>query len=78
MSDQLIERRQFGTKSDTISVLGFGGVIVTNTFGETAGRYVSEAIEAGVNYFDVGPFYGNAQEILGPALAPYREECFLA
>jgi aryl-alcohol dehydrogenase-like predicted oxidoreductase len=78
MSGQLIERRQFGTTSDTISVLGFGGVIVTNVFPETASRYVSEAVEAGVNYFDVGPFYGNAQELLGPALAPYREDCFLA
>ena len=78
MPDQLIERHQFGTTSDTISVLGFGGVIVTNVFPETASRYVSEAVEAGVNYFDVGPFYGNAQELLGPALAPYREDCFLA
>jgi len=31
-----------------------------------------------VNYFDVAPFYGNAQRRLGPALRPYREKCFLA
>ena len=33
---------------------------------------------AGINYFDVAPSYGNAQERLGPALAPYRKNCFLA
>jgi aryl-alcohol dehydrogenase-like predicted oxidoreductase len=32
----------------------------------------------GVNYFDVATGYGNAQERLGPALAPYRKNCFLA
>ncbi len=29
-------------------------------------------------YFDVAPYYGNAQERLGPALKPYRHNCFLA
>jgi predicted aldo/keto reductase-like oxidoreductase len=32
----------------------------------------------GVNYFDVAPYYGNAQQRLGPALKPYRQDCFLA
>jgi aryl-alcohol dehydrogenase-like predicted oxidoreductase len=31
-----------------------------------------------VNYFDVAPSYGNAEERLGPALAPYRDRVFLA
>ena len=31
-----------------------------------------------MNYFDVAPFYGNAQQRLGPALKPYRQKCFLA
>lgn len=64
--------------SDSISILGFGGVVVTNTSPETASRYVSEAFDRGITYFDVAPFYGNAQERLGPALKPYRDRCFLA
>ena len=36
------------------------------------------AVERGVNYFDVAPSYGNAEERLGPALEPYRSEVFLA
>jgi len=31
-----------------------------------------------VNYFDVAPTYGDAEEKLGPALAPHRREVFLA
>jgi predicted aldo/keto reductase-like oxidoreductase len=39
---------------------------------------VSRAIDNGINYFDVAPTYGNAQEKLGPALEPYRSKVFLA
>ena len=35
---------------------------------------VAEAIDRGVNYFDVAPSYGNAEERLGPALEPYRAQ----
>ena len=41
-------------------------------------RLVSKAVDRGVNYFDVAPSYGNAQEMLGPALEPYRKDVFLA
>ena len=43
-----------------------------------AAKYVSIAIDKGINYFDVAPVYGNAQERLGPALKPYRKNTFLA
>jgi len=78
MSEQPLERRAFGRTDDSVSVIGFGGVIVTNTYAKTASRYVGEAFDAGVNYFDVAPMYGNAQQMLGPALEPYRDDCFLA
>jgi predicted aldo/keto reductase-like oxidoreductase len=39
---------------------------------------VAQAIDAGVNYFDVAPTYGNAEDMLGPALEPYRKNVFLA
>jgi predicted aldo/keto reductase-like oxidoreductase len=47
------------------------------TTGQAAAR-VSAAIEAGVNYFDVAPSYGNAEDRLGPALEPHRKGVFLA
>jgi aryl-alcohol dehydrogenase-like predicted oxidoreductase len=39
---------------------------------------VAMAVDRGVNYFDVAPSYGNAEERLGPALEPYRDRVFLA
>jgi len=78
MSSETVMHRNFGNTEHTISVLGFGGVIVTNTSPDTASNYVAEAVDRGINYFDVAPMYGNAQENLGPALAPHRDKCFLA
>ncbi|HEX7556229.1 MAG TPA: aldo/keto reductase, partial [Leptolinea sp.] len=60
------------------SAVVFGGIINMDETQAQADRYVAQAIEAGVNYFDVAPTYGNAQERLGPALAPYRKDVYLA
>jgi len=61
-----------------LSVVGFGGILVMNETQESANRIVAEAIDRGVNYFDVAPSYGDAEERLGPALKPYRNSVFLA
>ncbi len=77
-SGDRIERRSLGKTGRKLSVLGFGGFMLNKTSAETAQALVAEAIAAGVNYFDVAPTYGNAEELLGPALEPYRKEVFLA
>jgi len=61
-----------------VSPVVFGGIIVTDTTAEEAGRIVAKAVGQGINYFDVAPAYGNAEQRLGPALAPYRKDVFLA
>lgn len=43
-----------------------------------ADNLVAEAMDHGINYYDVAPSYGDAEERLGPALAPYRDQAFLA
>jgi aryl-alcohol dehydrogenase-like predicted oxidoreductase len=73
-----MEKRAYGRSGDTLSVVGFGGIIVMNEQPAAAARFVSEAIDRGVNYFDVAPSYGDAEEKLGPALEPYRNRVFLA
>ncbi len=73
-----VPRRPYGRAKDQISVIGFGGIVVKDVTPEQAARYVSEAVDRGVNYFDVAPSYGNAQERLGPALKPHRDKAFLA
>ncbi|HMB01439.1 MAG TPA: aldo/keto reductase, partial [Spirochaetota bacterium] len=59
-------------------VIGFGGILVMNESADDSSRVTAKAIDAGINYFDVAPDYGNAQQMLGPALKPYRKDVFLA
>ena len=75
---QPVPRRTYGRAVDTLSVIGFGGIIVKDVEPTDAARYVAEAFDRGVTYYDVAPTYGNAQERLGPALKPYRAKSFLA
>jgi aryl-alcohol dehydrogenase-like predicted oxidoreductase len=73
-----LEKRSLGRTGKMLSVIGFGGIVVKDTTPEEASDYVKVAIEAGVNYFDVAPTYGNAEIMLGPALEPFRPDVFLA
>ncbi len=73
-----LERRSLGKTGEKLSILGFGGIVVMNATTAQAAARVKEAIEAGINYFDVAPSYGNAEDMLGPALEPYRKNVFLA
>ncbi len=71
-------KRPYGKTGIEISVVGFGGIICKEISDKEASKHVSQAIDRGVNYFDIAPSYGNAQDILGPALEPYRNDVFLA
>jgi aryl-alcohol dehydrogenase-like predicted oxidoreductase len=75
---QPIARRTLGKTGEQLSIIGFGGIVVMDEDPAHSKNIVAEAVDRGVNYFDVAPSYGNAQERLGPALAPYRKNCFLA
>ncbi len=73
-----LERRSLGRTGEKLSILGFGGIVVKDATTQEASNRVAEAIDHGVNYFDVAPSYGNAEDMLGPALEPYRKNVFLA
>jgi len=73
-----LEKRSLGKTGEMISLIGFGGIIVRNATPEDASASVKFAIDAGVNYFDVAPSYGDAEVKLGPALEPYRKNVFLS
>ena len=73
-----IPMRTLGKTNEKLSIIGFGGIVVMNAQPEHAAKVVAQAVEAGINYFDVAPSYGNAEEILGPAFEPFRRDCFLA
>ncbi len=63
-----------------LSVIGFGGIVVVGLEQGAANKIVADSVARGVNYFDVAPSYGmgEAEEKLGPALEPFRNDVFLA
>jgi predicted aldo/keto reductase-like oxidoreductase len=73
-----IPKRVLGKTGEKLSIIGFGGIMLNDNPQDFANELVAKAYELGVNYYDVAPSYGNAEERLGPALKPYRKNCFLA
>ncbi len=73
-----IPQRRLGKTGEQLSIIALGGVVVMDTEQPHANDLVAEAYDRGINYYDVAPSYGNAQERLGPALAPFRKKVFLA
>ncbi len=67
-----------------VSIVGFGASPLGHEFGtidpEEGKRAVHYAIERGINYFDVAPYYGRtlAETRLGEALVGYRDKVILA
>jgi predicted aldo/keto reductase-like oxidoreductase len=74
----LVEKRVLGKTGERLSILGFGGIVAAQVEQREANNYVAEAIDCGVNYFDVAPTYFDAEDRLGPALEGKRQQVFLA
>jgi len=74
-----IPRRHY--KEDVeLSIIGLGGMALLGGDRAETNRVVAEALELGVNYFDVAPLYGDgeAETKLGAALGEHRSRTFLA
>jgi L-galactose dehydrogenase len=78
-----MEYRQLGETGLRISILGFGASPLGNAFRETdpveGKAAVHMAVERGINFFDVSPYYGLtlAETRLGEALEGRREKVVL-
>jgi L-galactose dehydrogenase len=76
--------RTLGKTGLKVSILGYGASPLGNEFGTTdpteGQRAVHYAIERGINYFDVSPYYGRtlAETRLGQALVGRRHQVLLA
>jgi len=83
-----MQEREFGKTGEKLSIIGFSGVCLATGNDYTgedgfadqseANAFVREAIDRGVNWADVSPTYGDAEERLGPALKEFRKDLFLA
>jgi len=79
-----MEYRRLGKTGLKVSVIGYGSSPLGNEFGDTPAdegvRAVQHAIDNGINYFDVAPYYGRtlAETNLGNAFLGRRDEIILA
>lgn len=73
-----MQYNKFGNTGFDISAISYGGIVSMNDGQDNSDRYVSWAIDQGINYFDVAPSYGDAEEKLGNSLKPYRNRIHLA
>jgi len=79
-----MQYRRLGKTALNVSVIGFGASPLGNVFDDCdeqeGTRSVHAAIDAGINFFDVAPFYGItlAEERLGEALKGKRDKVILA
>lgn len=71
-------KRMLGNTGYEIAPVVYGGIVSMQDGQAASDRYVAYAIEHDINYFDVAPSYGDAQEKLGQSLIPYRKNIFLA
>ena len=79
----MIEHRALVNTDLKVSILGFGGSPLGNAYGEIyqeeLNRAAAYAIDGGINFFDVSPYYGVtlAEERLGVALHGRRDQIVL-
>lgn len=73
-----LPRRSLGKTGEKISIIGFGGLSLRAEEQARANDSVAFAIDRGVNYFDVAPSYGDAEEKMGIALEGKRNKVLLS
>jgi aryl-alcohol dehydrogenase-like predicted oxidoreductase len=77
-----MERRQLGASGLVVPVVGMGTWKTFDVRGaraEAQARTIVEtAIDAGVNFFDSSPMYGEAERVLGGALGASRSRALVA
>jgi aryl-alcohol dehydrogenase-like predicted oxidoreductase len=59
-------------------VLLYGAAALASVEQEVADRSIQEALDAGINHFDVAASYGDAELRLGPWMPRIRDRIFLA
>lgn len=77
-----MEYRLLGQTGLTVPVIGMGTWQTFDVRGEAAEHnsrmIVDAAIQAGANFFDSSPMYGEAERVLGQAIAGRRDDVFVA
>jgi len=73
-----IPKKSLGKIKEKVSIIGLGGLALAYLSQKEADILVHQAIESGVNFFDVAPTYGDAEIKLGNALKGIRSNILLS
>jgi aryl-alcohol dehydrogenase-like predicted oxidoreductase len=76
-----MQSRRFGKTGLELPVIGMGSWQTLDLSAREqplADEVVGSALDAGTTVFDSSPMYGRAEQVLGQALAPRRQDAFLA
>jgi aryl-alcohol dehydrogenase-like predicted oxidoreductase len=73
-----MEHRRLGRLGHGSSVLIYGAAALSEVDQDTADRSIQEALDGGINHFDVAASYGDAELRLGPWMPKVRDQIFLA
>ena len=73
-----MEYRRLGRLDHRSSVLLYGAAALASVEQEVADRSILEALDAGINHFDVAASYGDAELRLGPWMPRIRDRIVLA
>jgi aryl-alcohol dehydrogenase-like predicted oxidoreductase len=73
-----MEKRRLGRLEHQSSVLIYGAAALGAVTQDVADRSIQEALDGGINHFDVAADYGDAELRLGPWMTEVRDRIFLA
>ena len=73
-----MEKRRLGRLEHQSSVLIYGAAALSDVSQDVADRSIQEALDGGINHFDVAADYGEAELRLGPWMSEIRDRIFLA
>ncbi|MCS5716142.1 aldo/keto reductase [Herbiconiux sp. CPCC 205716] len=72
-----MEHRPFGHSSSNVSVIGQGTWYIDDAHRPTAVAALRHGIDSGMTHIDTAEMYGDAELVVGAAIAGRREEVFL-
>jgi predicted aldo/keto reductase-like oxidoreductase len=74
----VVQRRRLGRTGHQSTVLIYGAAALAHVDQDVADRAIQQALDAGINHFDVAADYGDAELRLGPWMPRIRDSVFLA
>ncbi len=72
-----MEKRRLGRTEHMSTIVAFGGAAIGKVTQDVADVAIQNALDHGVNHFDVAPTYGDAELRLAPWMPTIRSEIFL-